>query len=79
MYTIDGEIAVDRVCRYEDLSEELEIIRKQLGMPEKLHLPHTKSTYRKDKRSYRNILGDREKNRIAELFRDEIDLMGYEF
>ena len=78
LYTIDGQVAVDKVCRFENLSEELEVIRKQFGIPEKLELPRAKSGYRKDKRSYRDILGEEEKVKIAERFRDEINLMGYE-
>ena len=78
LYTIDGQVAVDKVCRFENLSEELEVIRKQFGIPEKLELPVAKSGFRKDKRSYRDILGKEEKMKIAELFRDEINLMGYE-
>jgi hypothetical protein len=79
VYTINGQVAVDRVCRFENLSEELEAIRTQLGIPEKLELPRAKSGFRKDKRSYRDIFGDEEKVKIAELFRDEINLLGYEF
>ena len=30
LYTIDGEIAVDRVCLYENLTEELETIRRTI-------------------------------------------------
>jgi hypothetical protein len=44
-----------------------------------LELPSAKSGFRKDKGSYRGILGKEEKARIAKLFRDEIDLLGYEF
>ena len=77
LYTIDGQVAVDKVCRFENLSEELEVIRKQFGIPEKLELPRAKSGYRKDKRSYRDILGEEEKVKIAERFRDEINLLGY--
>ena len=31
LYTIDGQIAVNKVCRLENISEELETIRSQLG------------------------------------------------
>ena len=79
LYTIDGKIAVDKVCRFESISEELEDIRRQLGIPEKLELPRAKSNYRKDKRSYREILSEGERDKISELFRDEINLLGYEF
>jgi hypothetical protein len=79
LYTIDGRVAVDKICRYENLSEELEAIRTRLGIPEKLDLPHAKSRFRKEKESYRDIYGEKEKEKIAELFSDEIKLFGYEF
>jgi hypothetical protein len=79
LYTIDAQIAVDRICRFETISEELEIVRNLVGIPEELVLPRAKSRFRKDKRSYREILGEAEKVKIAELFRDEINLLGYEF
>ncbi|MGK7896072.1 MAG: sulfotransferase family 2 domain-containing protein [Xenococcus sp. (in: cyanobacteria)] len=79
LYSIDGQIVVDQVCRFENISEELEVVRKKLGIPEKLNLPKSKSKYRKDKRSYHDILSDEERVKIAELFSDEINLCGYEF
>ena len=78
-YTINGEIAVDKVGRYEKMSEELEEIRKRIGIPEKIEIPYAKSKYRKDKRSYRDILSTEEQKRISELFSDEIALLEYTF
>lgn len=79
LYSIDGKVAVDRICRFENIAEELESIRTHLGIGEKLELPRAKSRFRKDKRSYRDILDVEQQARIAELFSDEIRLMGYEF
>ena len=79
LYTINGQIAVDKVCRFENISEELEVIRTRVGLPEKLDLPRAKSRFRKDKRSYRDILDVKEKAKIAELFSQEISLFGYEY
>ncbi len=79
LYTINGQVVVDRICRFESLNEELEKIRTQLGIPEKLELPHAKSRYRQDKRSYREILNEKERAEIAELFYNEIKLLNYEF
>ena len=78
-YTIDRKIVVDKICKFENIIEELETIRIQLGIPEKLDLPRAKSRFRKDKRSYRDILNEDDRDRIAELFRDEINLFGYEW
>ena len=76
---IDGEIAVDKICKFETLTEDLEAVRKQIGLPEALELPQAKSQYRKTKQHYRNILTDADKSRIADLFHDEIKMLGYEW
>ena len=79
LYTIDDKIVVDRVCKYENLVEELETIRNQIGLPEPLELPKSKSGFKKDKRSYRELLTDEDQDRIAKLFKEEIELMGYQW
>jgi hypothetical protein len=79
LYTINGEIAVDRVCLYENLTEELENIRLRLGLPEKLEIPRAKATFRKDRRSYRDILNEAQATKIGALFSEEITLFNYEF
>lgn len=79
LYTIDGQQQVDRICRYEHLDEDLESIRRQLDLPEPIELPKTKSKYRQDRRHYRDVLTEAQRDRIAELFREEIELMGYEY
>ena len=79
LYTIDGKLAVDKVCKFENLSSELEEIRKHVGIPEKLELPRSKGKHRKDKRDYRDVLGEDDRAKIAEVFRDEISLLGYEW
>jgi hypothetical protein len=79
LYTIDGQIAVDEVCRFEDIPAELESIRARLGITEKLELHQAKSNFRIDKRSYREILDTQQQARIADIFNEEISLMGYEF
>jgi hypothetical protein len=79
-YTIDGRIAVDRVCLYENMEQELETVcNRQLGLPEKLVLPRAKGNFRTDRRHYREILSDEDRKKIAEMFADEISLFGYEF
>jgi len=79
VYTINGKVVVDKICKFENLAEELEVIRKHVGIPEPLELPRAKSGTRKDKRSYREIFTEEEKEKIAELFADEIKLMDYKF
>lgn len=79
IYTLNGQIAVDKVCQYSALDKELEAIRNQLGIPEKLVLPHAKSGFRKDRRGYRELLNTSDKEKIAKLFSDEISNFNYKF
>jgi hypothetical protein len=79
LYMIDGKIVVDRVIRYENLTEELELIRQTLGLPKPLELPYAKSHTRKDKRHYREILGEDERRIVERDFEHEIRTFGYRF
>ncbi|MES9905353.1 MAG: sulfotransferase family 2 domain-containing protein [Sedimenticola sp.] len=79
LYSINGLIAVDKVCRYESLLDELEEVRLQVGIVKKLTLPHAKSKFREDKRSFHDILDAKQKEKIAEIFCDEIALYGYKY
>ncbi len=76
---INDKIAVDKVCLYENLAEDLEEVRIRCGLPEKLVLPRVKGSHRKDRRSYREILSKEDAEKIRELSRKEIELFGYEF
>lgn len=78
LYSINGQIAVNRICLYENLEEELEKIRLQLGIPEKLQLPTAKAQHRTDKRSYKDILTDEQIKKIGLMFSREINLFGYQ-
>ncbi len=79
LYTINGEVQVNRICRYENLAEDLETVRQELGLPEPLELPGAKAGHRKDKRHYRDIFTPRQRDRVAAIFADEIRLMNYTF
>lgn len=78
LYTIGDEIAVDRICKFENLNKDLEEIRLKLGIPEPLDLPLTKTQYRKDKRACGFLLGEEEKSVIKKLFKSEIEMFGYQ-
>lgn len=79
VYTIDRKIAVDKICRYESLTEDLEEVRNKLGLPEAISLPRAKSTFRKDNRHYSEVFSEAQKERIGAIFSDEIKLLGYEY
>jgi hypothetical protein len=79
LYTIDGQIAVDRVCRYENLDGELARIRDELKLPALPDLPRAKARFRQDRRHYREILGATDAMTIANHFAREIAAFGYRF
>jgi hypothetical protein len=79
VYTIDGHVAVDRVCRYENLAAELEFVQKHLNLPERIELPRAKGSFRADRRHYRDVLSPQDRDTIAAVFRREIEMHGYVF
>ena len=78
-YAIDGEIVVDRVLRYEDLEAEIAGLHEAIGLPDEIRLPMANAGWRKDRRSYREVLGTEERETIARRCAREIELLGYEF
>lgn len=78
-YAIDGEVVLDHVLRYENLSEEVELLSRMLGLGSSLQLPRAKSDTRTDRRPYSEVLGPTEREVIARRCAREIELLGYEF
>jgi hypothetical protein len=78
VYTIDGEIVVDRVCFYEQMNQELDWLVNVLRLPEKIELPKAKQEFREDKRNYKEILCDEDRNKISRIYAREIKQFGYE-
>lgn len=79
LYTIDDQVVVDKICRYESLADELEAVRQRIGLPDSLQLPTAKSRFRKDKSHYRDIIDAESRVKIAALFSEEMKLLGYEW
>lgn len=78
-YTIDHKIAVDRVCLYENLEDEMKEIAQLLRLPHQLELPNAKGQFRQDRRHYSEVLDAHARAKIAEIFADEIRLFDYHF
>ena len=80
IYSLDGEIAVDRVLQFARLNEDLVSVASELGMSEgELELPKAKTGYRSSKLSYRELLSDEDRQFIANVCSIEIEIFGYEF
>jgi hypothetical protein len=79
IYRLRGEIAVDRVLRYESLADELSAVWSELGLPGSPDLPRAKAGVRPRGPSYRAYYDDASRERVAELFAAPIADLGYEF
>jgi hypothetical protein len=79
IYRIRGDVAVDRVLRYESLADELAAVWKELDLPGGPDLPHAKSGTRPRGPSYRSYYDDASRERVGELFKLSIEDQGYEF
>lgn len=78
-YRINGEIAVDRVLRYEHLAEEFADVWTTLGLPGEPALPRAKAASRPRGPSYASYYDDESRARVAELFAAAIADFGYTF
>ena len=79
LYTIDGQVVVDDIFRYEALEGALQTLTQRLGLPEVPQLPHAKGQFREDKRPYQQVYGEEERELVAAIFADEIARLGYRF
>ncbi|MBF2097425.1 MAG: sulfotransferase family 2 domain-containing protein [Gloeomargaritaceae cyanobacterium C42_A2020_066] len=77
LYTINSEIVVDRVFLYESLDEAMKEIAKIVGLPEVPSLPRVKGGFRRDKRHYRDVLSEKDREKISKVFAREIAHFGY--
>lgn len=78
LYRIRGQMALDRVLRYENLDAELTDVWHQLDLPGEPDLPRAKGNAR-PAGHYRELYTDASRARVADVFADTIDAFGYEF
>lgn len=74
----EGVPVCDFYIRYENLVEDYQQVCKELGIPcEKL--PRTKDKFRNDRRHYSEYFNAKAKQKVKELFKDEIEYFNYKF
>jgi Sulfotransferase family len=74
------KIIVDRILRYENLLTELGEVFLQLNIPFEATLGvQAKSQYRTDRRPYREVFNDKQRQIVEKKFIKEIELHGYRF
>ncbi len=76
-YTLDGELAVDFIGRFEHLAEDLHHVSQQLGIPFDGWLPRSKSGSR-GKKITTSSLSRQQKARIRDGFARELPFLDYD-
>jgi hypothetical protein len=76
MYTLNDQVAVDFIGRYENLHDDLAAVSEQLKI-RLVPLVHTKSDIRKDKRAYRTVLDSTARAHIERIFANELRAFNY--
>jgi len=75
-----GNILVDRILRYESLLSDLFEVCMKLRLPFNGDLGfNINSQFRTDRRSYRDVYTDSQRQVVANVYKREIDLLGYKF
>ncbi len=79
LYTCSSDVVVDKVFLYENLNQALDEIRERINIDEIPSLPHAKARPRKDKGSFRDILTEKDKEKIAKVYAREIAYFYFNF
>lgn len=79
IYTIDGQLAVDFVGRFENMQDDLRKVFERLNLPFDGWLPRTKTKSRIDKRHYSELLSPQQAEYIRKRCQREIELFNYSY
>lgn len=78
IYTIDDEIALDHVARYEALTEETDYIGRQIGLPLDLSSVHAKGRVRNHKKDIAGHYDTELVEAVGRIYAKEVRAFGYE-
>lgn len=79
IYTLDDDIAVDYVLRYEALDDDFAEVCRRLGIKGKTPLPRSNVGPRSSRGHYRDHYDERSRLLVANWYAKEIRAFGYEF
>lgn len=79
IYSIDGQVAVDFVGKYENLLADLTTVCEKLDIPFGGELPRAKGTSRKTKKHYSDILSAAQADYIRQKCSQEVELFDYQY
>lgn len=79
VYSIDGNLAVDFLGRFETLEKDLRFALEHVGLSTAEALPDAKTRFRPVSVPYRDHYDEDTRNIVADWYASEIKLLGYEF
>ncbi len=79
IYSIDDQVGVDTVLRFERLEDDLARLVEELGVTPRFGLPGAKTGIRPPRTPAHEVLSITQARRVAELARREIETFGYEW
>ncbi len=79
LYSIDDEIAVDYVMRFESLAESRSHVEERLGLTTPLRMPKAKSGFRKNHQHYSRVISPQARRRIEAVCAKELAAFGYKW
>lgn len=79
IYSLDGRVIADPILRFETLAEDFARLMAMLGIPDPPALPHANASARRGEKAYRELYTATSRDRVAEVYRREIDHFGYRF
>jgi hypothetical protein len=79
IYSIDGDVAVDFVGRFENLEEDLKTALHHVGLDLASELPRAKTTFRRSNLPYRDYYDEDTRAMVGSWYQREIELLDYAF
>lgn len=79
IYSIDGDVCLDFVGRFESLHEDFDAALSQIGLKLKEPLPRAKTGIRPSGKPYQQYYDDRTRDLVANWYAPEIALLNYSF
>jgi len=80
IYSIDDEVVLDFIGRYENIDEDFKTALKAIGLPDDMALPKANlGPKRVNRKNYQDYYDDESQKIVADWSAGEIEYMGYEF
>ena len=77
IYTLNGKIAVDYIGKFENLKNDLNLIKKKLRLPKtNFELPHTKNSKLV---SISNFYNEENKKLVEKIWQKEFEFFNYKY